>query len=526
MLFFALAAVLVVAAAEDAQAPPSVDRFPGATAVPDAPEFLLTRGGAGGVDWGEAFARRRPFVVRNASFVARWRALQHWSNPAYVAEKWGGKLKVHVTRRDTVQMLSFVQPFGRLPEIRWRRRWHERWVESEEFFTPPAADENTYCNTNASATPATSASEWMYLYTPIEDLPVALRRDLGNLQSDLGAIFRPLKEAAFWSGPPGISSPLHYDAAHNAYLQVSGRKRFLLFPHNVSDALYSYPRLHPSTRQSMINVRNVLSGKREGNSDYAAAFPQFFKRVNNATLAPMEVLLSPGDVLYIPPYYWHRASVPCLQDDATDGTSPATCSPTSSPPSMSIAAYTPSDAMSMYQLFKGHPVPISPDWTHDQQVAGLREYVCGLSHLFVEEENMPQHDCSRWVRSLLAQRFDPLFVDSHDASLTLSSSSTSAYDYAIAGGWSDMMSKQRRFFVWLTRPLAMPPAVGKQLRAHAGRLQSDVERIQRRDGDLEMAVVETEKMSVVEDVVNLVLGTRFVEPFLRMMAGELVLWSP
>merc|ERR1712224_977564 len=93
------------------------------------------------------------------------------------------------------------------------------------------------------------------------------------------------------------------------------------------------------------------------------------------------------------------------------------------------------------------------------------------------------------------------------------------------GGWSDMVRKQRRWFLWLTRPLAMPQVVRKQLQAHAGRLQSDVERIQRRDGDIDISVVETEKMSVVEDVVNLVVGTRFVEPFLRMVAGDLVLWS-
>ena len=218
-------------------------------------------------------------------------------------------------------------------------------------------------------------------------------------------------------------------------------------------------------------------------------------------LAPMEVSLRAGDVLYIPPYWWHRASVPL---NASDSSNPQS-------KSMSVAAYTASDAMSMYNIFKAHPVPISPEWTHDQQVAGLHEYICAVSALFVEEED--SHDCARWVRGILAQRFDPLLVN-EDTS-----------DFAIGEGWSSMVLKQRRIFLWLTRPLDMPAMVGKQLRAHAQRLQLEVERIQRRDGEWETAVIETEKASLVEDVVNLVLGTRFVEPFLRKAAGGLVLWS-
>ena len=128
--------------------------------------------------------------------------------------------------------------------------------------------------------------EWMYL-TPIQDLP---KSPPGS------AICRVIWERHScqsrrlpWSGSPGISSPLHYDAAHNAYLQVSGAKRFFLFPHNVSSGLYPYPRLHPSTRQSMVDFRQVLSAHNPPH--HASAFPEFHRLREDAMFAPMEVSL-------------------------------------------------------------------------------------------------------------------------------------------------------------------------------------------------------------------------------------------
>ena len=95
VLVLGLAAVFAAgfAGGEECPLPPDVV-FPGARAVPDVPRDLMQGGGA--VDWGEAFVRRRPFVVRNAEFASRWNALKHWGDPKYVADRWP-KLKVHAT---------------------------------------------------------------------------------------------------------------------------------------------------------------------------------------------------------------------------------------------------------------------------------------------------------------------------------------------------------------------------------------------------------------------------------------------
>ena len=78
----------------------------------------------------------------------------------------------------------------------------------------------------------------------------------------------------------------------------------------------------------------------------AARFPRFHAALKatatSARLRAREVVLAPGDTLYIPPYTWHRASVA--------GTASA----------FSVAVYSQSTPMDAYPILKNHPIPISP----------------------------------------------------------------------------------------------------------------------------------------------------------------------
>ena len=103
------------------------------------------------------------------------------------------------------------------------------------------------------AAPSAENGSFHYFFSPVGDLPAALRRDVDT--SRLSTPFQPVVEANLWAGSAGVASPLHFDAAHNVYAQLRGRKRFVLFPADVSDDLYVFPRLHPSTRQSRLDLR-------------------------------------------------------------------------------------------------------------------------------------------------------------------------------------------------------------------------------------------------------------------------------
>jgi hypothetical protein len=61
-----------------------------------------------------------------------------------------------------------------------------------------------------------------------------------------------------WIGTRGVTSRLHFDASDNLYTQLSGYKRFVLFPPEVHHLLYVRPSLHPASRQSLVPLENAF----------------------------------------------------------------------------------------------------------------------------------------------------------------------------------------------------------------------------------------------------------------------------
>lgn len=92
-----------------------------------------------------------------------------------------------------------------------------------------------------------------------------------------------------WLGPQGTVSPLHYDPEHNLLAQVVGRKRILLFP--PSDSC----RLYPAEGRMLQNTSQI-----DPEVVDATRFPLA------ADLRPIQAVLEPGDMLYIPPGWWHH----------------------------------------------------------------------------------------------------------------------------------------------------------------------------------------------------------------------------
>ena len=83
------------------------------------------------------------------------------------------------------------------------------------------------------------------------------RQELSALAGDLPSVAAYSKLAArgevnahVWMGSAGATSTLHYDTAHNSYLQLYGRKRFLLLPPSYTAGMPTYPEAHPSNRQA------------------------------------------------------------------------------------------------------------------------------------------------------------------------------------------------------------------------------------------------------------------------------------
>ena len=94
-----------------------------------------------------------------------------------------------------------------------------------------------------------------------------------------------------WIGQPHVIAHCHYDGYHNFYAQLYGKKRFLLLRPTNWPGLYPYPFLHPSHAQAQVNVSSLEEQRR---------FP-LVERVE-----AFEAVLEPGDLLYIPPLWFHE----------------------------------------------------------------------------------------------------------------------------------------------------------------------------------------------------------------------------
>jgi hypothetical protein len=92
-----------------------------------------------------------------------------------------------------------------------------------------------------------------------------------------------------WISPSGAVSPLHYDLSHSFLVQVHGHKRMLFFSLDQLYRLYCYPDTHLLRRRSRVNIHAPDLDK----------FPLF------RDVGALEVMLSPGDVLFFPSRWAH-----------------------------------------------------------------------------------------------------------------------------------------------------------------------------------------------------------------------------
>jgi hypothetical protein len=102
-------------------------------------------------------------------------------------------------------------------------------------------------------------------------------------------------DTSIWVGQKGNITRLHYDSDHGLLAQLTGRKRVVLFPPYESSNLYADPLylLWNQRPHSKLPTDCLRADRR--------LFPKFWN-----VRCYYETVIGPGDVLYIPPWWWHE----------------------------------------------------------------------------------------------------------------------------------------------------------------------------------------------------------------------------
>lgn len=98
------------------------------------------------------------------------------------------------------------------------------------------------------------------------------------------------EEVRLWIGGKGQKSAIHNDSNHGFNAQVYGRKSFVLY----------HPDEHPNLYATRVSDDTWVSPVDWENPDLEL-YPRFGRAKG------IQVILSPGEMLYIPAFWWHSA---------------------------------------------------------------------------------------------------------------------------------------------------------------------------------------------------------------------------
>lgn len=99
-----------------------------------------------------------------------------------------------------------------------------------------------------------------------------------------------------WWGPGGHTEPLHFDSGDGTLIQLHGTKRAALFAPSQTRNLYPFP-------ISRKGIAPWISQVYLDRPDF-----ERFPRLKDALPHRVDVVLQPGEVLFIPANWWHEVS--------------------------------------------------------------------------------------------------------------------------------------------------------------------------------------------------------------------------
>ena len=240
-------------------------------------------------------------VCRNCDVVSQWPALHRWS-PGYLQERAEGPLLASIHRGEPAPFV-YQRASSLLDGLPQVQRFREQTLAAEErvrldarkFFSLLLAADDDRAITRAEA----AGTMQIYYAGGIESFSRAAEADLVPVNESLW-LTEHRRDNPLWMGHRGVTVEWHFDYSHNVYVQLFGTKSFCLLPHHAHNC--TFPFSHPGWRQSSLSFFNNASPNSTTNSTTNST-----KLINLMPLADC-ISLNPGDVLYVPPFAWHRVT--------------------------------------------------------------------------------------------------------------------------------------------------------------------------------------------------------------------------
>ncbi|CAM6129797.1 unnamed protein product [Calypogeia fissa] len=197
-----------------------------------------------------------PVVIKNG--ITHWPAITKWKDLDYL-------LKVAGNRTVPVEIGEHYLAPG------WK----------QELMTIGELLERSHAPAVTSATRPYLAQHALFDQIPelMQDIRVPDYCELGGGE---------MKSVNAWFGPAGTVTPLHKDPHHNLFAQVLGQKYVRLYSPQLSEQLYPFSEFM-LCNSSQVDLDN----------------PDYQKHPEIRKLSCMDYILEEGDMLYIPPTWWH-----------------------------------------------------------------------------------------------------------------------------------------------------------------------------------------------------------------------------
>ena len=292
-----------------------------------------------------------PVVLEHTPF-------DEWSSTNWTFEFLADQVSSVVSKKSKSNVFRYYavdKPLSNITDFKQKKTYREKTYTGEQFFQ---------LLTNSS-----KKRQYYYASGGVELLQFKRIYTDESLQKLTFGNFEP-GQVNFWFGGENVTAYTHYDTSYNLHSIIRGRKKFILFPPSAYKALKLYPSLHEFYRQVQANVLNLTR--------------QEYRELLFQT-SILEVVLNRGQVLYIPPYWFH-----CV----------VTLEPT-----VSLNVWSQSDTFLAMEDVYAQPIPFEEVWGRVKLMRVMQHFVT----LIIQDALPHYQNISDFIKVAVVSRYEPIF---------------------------------------------------------------------------------------------------------------------